>query len=202
MPLLPPGTYEFQLPVNLSAKHWEETEQKQDGKVVAKWHRVKWSADLPLVVVRDTTAEQSYNGQLFEGGCSTQPRPRYVGKKGDPPKHVSDAAYLYKDGLKGNDRTFKPTESEKLVAAICKIAQERAQAGKPATFLANVTWPGNCSKKKVRYVLDSNGQSIEDPEKKMGCGKFHRVAPAERFQCECGAAIRVFPELENYRASE
>lgn len=193
LPALAKGTYEFQLPLNLQPKHFEEVETKgPDGAVTGKYRRARFDADLPLVVTRDTTAEQSYVNQLFEGSIGTNPRPRFVGKRGDPPKRVSDAVYLYKDGLKGSTVGFKPTDDNALVDAICKLG-----AGKK--FVADVIWPAYCNKKKVRRVKDSNGATIEDPEGKLGCGENFRDAQAENFQCKCGADIRVFPELARFR---
>lgn len=123
------------------------------------------------------------------------PRPRFGKRKGDPVKQVSDAVYLYKDGLEGPVGAFKPTEHEKLVEAICKIG-----AGK--TFVADVSWPAYCNKKKVRRLRDSAGQLVDDPEGKLGCGKNFRTATQEEFACECGAVIFVFPELVRFRASQ
>jgi hypothetical protein len=204
VPALPVGTYEFQIPANLQPKHWEKQEKEvkvvkeglETTEKVVTGYRVRFDADLPLVVTRDTTPEQTYasSGSIFGGSISTMPRPRF-GKKGDPPKHVSDAVYLYKDGLKGAVGGFKPTEHEKLIAAICQVG-----AGKK--FIADVAWPAYCNKKKVRRVRDSAGQLIDDPEGKFGCGKNFRTATQEEFPCECGAAIFVFPELVRYRVSE
>jgi hypothetical protein len=200
LPLLPVGTYEFQFPHNLGVKHWEKQEKEVEKEGVKSkvliGYRVRFDADLPLTVVRDTTAEQTYKDHLFGGGISTMPRPRFVGKKGTPPKQVSDAVYVYKDALKGPvPPPFKPTEHEKLLEAICRLG-----AGK--TFIADVAWPAFCNRKKVRRVRDSAGQLIDDPEGKYGCGKNYREAQAEEFVCECGATLFVFPELARYRASE
>lgn len=201
-PLLPKGLYEFQIPHNLQPKHFEEMKSKEmvkgaDGKETPKtvWRQCHFSAELPLVVTRDTTPEQTYSGQIFEGNLSTLPRKRFGKRKGDPVKMVSDAVYFYKDALKGSTVGFKPSDTEKLIDGICKIG-----AGKK--FQAQVIWQVGCSKSKVRRVIDSAGQNVEDPEGKHGCGKFYRDAPSEDFVCECGASLRVFPELANYKPSE
>lgn len=203
LPLLPAGTYEFLLPHNLQPKHWEK--QEKEVKVVKEGlettekqtigYRVRFDADLPLVVTRDTTSEQTYKDSIFGGGISTMPRPRFGKRKGDPVKQVSDAVYLYKDGLKGAVGAFKPTDHEKLIAAIC-------QAGAGKTFVADVAWPAYCNKKKARRLRDSSGQLVDDPEGKLGCGKNFKAATQEEFTCECGAVIFVFPELVRFRASE
>jgi hypothetical protein len=146
-------------------------------------------------VTQDTTAEHSYVGQIFEGNLSTLPRPRFGKRKGDPVKQVSDAVYFYKDALKGSTVGFKPNDTAALIDAICKLG-----AGKK--FQAHVVWGTSCNKKRVRRVVDSAGQNVEDPEGKLGCGKYYRDAPAEEFQCQCGASLRVFPELANYRPVE
>ena len=204
IPTLPRGEYQFRLPHNLTPDKWVESELKKnkDGvETVEKYLRVSFDADLPLEVTA-TAVEGLEAHFLFRGSISTMPRPRFVGKRGDPPKQVSDAVYLYRDGLKGSTVGFKPSDHKALVAAICKVG-----AGKE--FVARVIWPAFCNKKKVRYVLDAQGQSVEDPEGKMGCGENYRDGKtldnatgqvAERFTCKCEAALRVFAELANFRA--
>lgn len=200
LPTLPRGDYQFRLPYNLKPEQWIEGELKKEGKEPEKYYRVSFDADLPLEVTATNVAGVEEHA-LFRGSISTMPRPRFVGKRGDPPKQVSDAVYLYRDGLKGSTVGFKPNDHKALVAAICKVG-----AGKE--FVAKVIWPAFCNKKKVRYIVDAQGQNIEDPEGKFGCGENYRDGKtvdekgqiAERFTCKCGASLRVFAELGQFRA--
>lgn len=200
IPTLPRGTYEFQLPYNLTPDRWKEDKDKNE----VMHFRLSFDADFPLVVTA-TNVQGVEEHALFRGSISTRPRPRFVGKRGDPPKYVSDAVYLYKDALKGPQINIKDDKTVR--DGICKVG-----AGKK--FVATVVWPAFCNPKKVRYILDADGNSIEDPEGKQGCGANYRdgktIDPAtgmisERFVCAgkdgngCGAAIRVFPELSNFR---
>ena len=205
IPTLPRGEYQLQLPHNLLVDKWAEQKIKKtkDGvETEETYYRVNFDADFPLVVTA-TNVEGVEPHALFRGSISTMPRPRFVGKRGDPPKQVSDAVYLYRDGLKGSTVGFKPSDHKALVAAICK-----AGAGKE--FVARVIWPAFCNKKKIRYIVDAQGQNIEDPEGKFGCGENYRDGKtidaqgviAERFTCKCGASLRVFAELAQFRAVE
>lgn len=203
IPTLPRGKYRFRIPHNLTPDRWKEDKDKLE----VMHYRLPFDADFPLEVTA-TNVPGLEEHPLFRGSISTRPRPRFVGKRGDPPKYVSDAVYLYKDALKGPQINIKDDKAVR--DGICKIG-----AGKE--FLAQVIWPAFCNPKKVRYVLDADGQSVEDPDGKMGCGANYRDGKtidlatgviSERFTCggkdgnPCGAAIRVFPELSNFGAAE
>lgn len=196
IPALPRGDYEFQLPHNLTPNSWKEDEEKKEGGSVMHY-RLQFDADFPLVVTATNVPVEEHS--LYRGSISTRPKRRWVGKKGDPPAMVSDALYLYKDALKGPK--INPADDKAVRDGICKVG-----AGK--RFVARVIWETNCSDKKVRYVTGPDGNSILDPEGKMGCKTFYKdgktVDPttgaiADRFTCKCGAALRVFPELSNFR---
>lgn len=197
------------LPENL-AQLWDTIDVK-DGNPRSKTYgqtvsrqRLKLDKNAPLVCT-----EGPNKGETFTMSVTSNPRPR--GGKGDDPATpwVSDLAYMLDIGCGDHSR---PTTAQGLKAAINKYAGKliRLEHGLSA----------HCRPDKQRYVLDANDRSVLDPSGQKGCGDDTKQREdkkgkkgryytrdfkdpttgeyVEEIECECGAILRGFPNLERF----
>jgi hypothetical protein len=188
-PLIPPGRYGFEIPKNV-ADAWA-TQDATVGQRV----RVKFDRDHPLVLVKAVKkSDEPLIGEVWEGGISNAERNR--ARKGDPERLVSDMTYLLRDGL---GSTGRPSKNREFIEEFNKFAG--------AQFTADNEWSASCNEKNTRYIL-VDGQAIEDPDGRKGCGTrvyqsdLQRDAEGyylERQNCpKCGASIRCFQNLTRF----
>lgn len=180
-----PGTYVFQLPASLQ-NVWDTVTTKD------KKDRIKavFDADAPLVIVQSVNNE--YNGQPFRTSISNAERNR--SRKGEPEVLVSDMDYV----LVALGEKKKPKTNIDYIKAFTPYA------AKP--FKADVTWSWGCNDTKNKFIDDGQGGLVETQE--PGCGKkyYQRDVPKDehgkvplRITCECGANLRGFPNLGNFK---
>lgn len=196
-----PGIHTFQLPNDL-APLWDMTTVAEDQRPGSPTNgqkiirpTLKFDKNHPLVIVDPGKHE----GDPFTATFSTNPRAR--GKKGDKnTPYVSDAAYLHTVALQ--EKT-KPTSITQLIAEI------NAHGGKTVRLEHGLS--AQCRPDKVRYIgvtITEDGVektvSQEDPEGTKGCGKRYYTKAfklddgsyVDQLQCECGALLRGFPQVE------
>lgn len=176
-----PGDYAFTLPARLDNV----------------FDVIEWGADkaprVQAVLARESalTLHTTDGDRTFSAWINNAERPR--GKEKVP---VSDLTYLI--------RALNPTATPKTNK---EFATEFAKHG-GRKFKASVTWSAFCSPTKDAYFPDPSnpGTSILCAGT-PGCGKnyYQQDIPKqggvyqERFQCTCGATLRAFPKLRNFR---
>ena len=184
-----PGPYRFRLPD--LARCWEPYDTN-DGQRV----RVIFDRDNPLTII--TAKDPKVVGDGFHTRLSNQERTR-----GGVP--VSDLAYL----LKAFGAKAKPASNKLWVEALVALSGKE--------FGADITYSWNCSVDRDIYVDDGKGgtQKVDgrkgcgwkyyqgdkqaDAAKKVGyIGKANGEYPYE-IQCQCGAVIRAFANLDQIR---
>ncbi len=189
-PNLPEGDYEFQLPKNLAGL-WEISASQKGQRV-----RLQFSNDEPLRVSNSRVPELI--GSAWTGSISNVERNR--ARKGEPDRLVSDLGLFVRNALK--DST-KISGQKELMALVNKHGGEK--------FVANNEWSAYCNQKKVRYVTDETGHSVEDPEGKQGCGANYYSSglprnadgsKADRLTCACGAALMARGNLARFRPAQ
>jgi hypothetical protein len=207
-----PGSYRFRPPSNF-ASLWDKyetaiTDRNKNplpGKEKVERISIVFDKDDPLIIVQAPPGEEATVGGAFTTRVNNRERDR--ARKGDPPLYVADLLYLL--------RAWNPT------GAVPKsnqeyIAEAMKHAGKE--FGADVEWSANCNEENQIYieVQDESGnvstapgvdQATQQPVK--GCGKRYymnnwvkgadgRYLP--RHRCECGASLRPYGSLRNFRA--
>jgi len=187
-PLPRPGTHKFQLPGDLTSI-WETVDSDKGQRVAAVF------AD------ENALSVLGLGGQTFRSRISTVERPR-----GKEKKLASDMSYL----LRALEDQSAPRKSSEFIKAL------NAHAGEE--FRADVEWGAFCNPAKDIFVSGS-GRA----EGKKGCGQRYGMRDydrkdgtkvvqiprhddgtwAEEFDCGtpgCGATIRCFGQLTNFRA--
>jgi hypothetical protein len=196
-----PGSDTFRLPLTLP-QLWSTVEitdgnpnSATSGQKVSRLS-LRFDRDNPLGVEGGPR-----DGQTLTTSFSGNPRPR--GKKDDPNTvWISDLAYLLAIGLGSKAR---PATPELLKAAI------NTYAGKVIRLEHGLS--AHCREDKPRYILSADGATgIPDPDKITGCGeRFYTKdfkAKDEKggdiyldtIQCDCGAVLRGFPNVERFLA--
>lgn len=195
-----PGDYRFRFPANLS-DCWELFDHP-NGNPPGKRLRARFDDAHPLLIVQ--SPKGLHNGEPFNTSISNAEFRR--GKKDDPTaQYGSDMDYLFRDvwGL-----PVKPPTNPASATEFIKHAGTE--------FTAEVVWSWKCDVKKPIYVDNGAGGLTEVPNQ-MGCGTTYRQrdVPKEpsdpkdpaspstyplRITCQCGGNIRVFANLQNYRA--
>jgi hypothetical protein len=184
-PAIPPqpGTYRFWLPKTLpNVKEFWETYQTEKGQRL----RAVFQGEHSLVMA---------SGTQFRARISNGERPR-----GKEKKLASDMAFLLQalghKGAVGVNSEYK--------------AALQDHAG--GEFLADVVYRGFCNPKKDRYVNGVKeagagcGQEYSMRGYKKADGKLVKKVPQSdtgawpsEFTCVCGADVRAFAELENFK---
>jgi hypothetical protein len=207
---LKPGVSTFRLPASLV---WDTVDIKDgregsptQGNLITRT-RLKFDSDHPLVVEGGPS-----NGETLTCTFTSNPRPR--GKMADPETPwISDLVYLLEIGLGDKSR---PKTPQALIATITKYA------GKTLRLKHGLT--AHCREDAVRYILVEDPatkavSSIQDPNGVKGCGlrwftndgikwatrgkgkapsKFDAEGYAESIECDCGAALRGFPQVDAF----
>lgn len=187
-----PGSYRYRLPTKLS-NIWDTIETEKYGTRV----KATFDQDAPLTTVQSPTGE--HNGDPFQTNLSNVPRPR-----GKDKVLVSDMDLLlralqtaYPDKLGA-----RPKTNGEYVKALQQFAG--------LEFGADVEWSWSCNPKRSIYIDDGQGGSVEHPDKQLGCGARYYQSDVKgmkteagyplRISCStCGAIVRAFPNLTNFR---
>lgn len=185
-----PGPYRFRLP-DLT-KVWDVFDVPGKGQRV----RMIFDNDAPLVIVK-AVDPQDLNS-TFHTRLSNAERAR--GK--DKAVEASDMDYL----LKALGATTRPANNRGYIEAMLPFSGRE--------FGADLTYSFVCSPDRDIYVLDANGQQ-QKVEGRKGCaaagsktGRYYqkdiKKGPDGKYptqiQCACGAVLRTFANLENFRA--
>lgn len=184
-----PGSYRFKLPTDLSAVYdVYDTPTKQPPQRI----RVLFDKDHPLLITQSPQGKA--NGDPFETRLSNEERNR--GKSG---VIASDLDYL----LRALGVTTKPASNKGYIEIM------RQQAGKE--FGADIRFSWKCDTKRNIRVKDAQG-SVQEVQNHPGCGQayYQEDLPnagkdasgvvGTQVQCQCGAVLRAFANLDNLRA--
>lgn len=185
----PPGPYRFKLPADMSAIY-------DVFDVDGKGQRVKviFDRDHPLIITQARKADLI--GQPFETRLTNNERER--GKKGSGIV-ASDWDYL----LRGLGEKVKPANNREYIAAL------RKHQGKE--FGSDLTYSWGCSRERDIRVVPPAGGAPVVVENHKGCGEKYYESdipqnlknadgtPPHELTCSCGARLRAFANLENFR---
>lgn len=183
-----PGSYRFKLPGDLS-KAWDTVESGKGQRVSLILDR-----DAPLLITQ--SAGSRYNGETFTTRLSNVER-----KRGKDGPEVSDLDYLLKACLGEAAKTASRPKTNRAM-----IDMVKQQAGKE--FGADLTYSFHCDARRDIRVTDESGKSTT-VEGTKGCGRryYQRDLSKENgeyptlIQCQgCGAVLRTFANLENFRS--
>lgn len=204
-PLPQPGTYRFRFPARMD-DIWEGFDHTK-GNPPGKRIRAVFDDHAPLTIIQ--SPGKVHDGEPFTTRLTNAERQR--GKKGDPnAPWVSDMDYIFRDvfGVK-----TKPTQNAAYAQELQKhVSQE---------FTASLTWNWFCNPNKNIWtasgeVNPTTGQAQLMEVEQAGCGtsfymKDVEKVPSnpedpssppvypERITCTCGANVRAFANLENFR---
>lgn len=185
-----PGAYRFKLPMDLSSI-WDvyDTPNKPGGQRI----RAVFDKDHPLLIVQ--SAGGRANNEPFETRISNEERSR--GK--DKSIVASDMDYVLRalkiEKKPGSNRAYIDTFKQ--------------QPGKE--FGADIRYSWKCSADRDIRVKNAEG-NVEAVEGKKGCGTsyYQEDLPSggkdaagnvpTQIQCQCGALLRCFANLDNIRA--
>ena len=181
-----PGPYRFKLPGSLD-QIWDTTD-------TAKGQRVQMilDRDNPLLIIASPGGV--HNGETFRTRLSNLER-----KRGKDGPEASDLDYL----LRAFKMTSRPKTNRQYIDAV------RAHAGQE--FGADISFSYGCNKKKNIWVMDQAQDRLVEVDGRKGCGKryYQKDIPVQakvegkfplQIQCECGAVVRVFANLDNIRS--
>lgn len=181
MPAPQPGPYMLQLPDDLS-NTWEVIERAV-GKRVA----VALTGEHAMTMFLPDNATRPFNTWINN---AEYPR-------GTEKIPASDMQYL----IRALDPTAKPTTNKEFVTEMSKHAGVK--------FKASVEWSAYCNVNKDAYFHNAETGATEVAEGTKGCGaKFYQssipVNPEtglleESFECTCGAMVRAWPNLRNFK---
>lgn len=184
-----PGSYRFQLPDDLSAI-WDVYDSP---KVGGQRIRAIFDKDHPLLIVQSPGGRE--NNNPFETRLSNEERSR--GK--DKSIVASDMDYV----LRALGVTAKPSSNRGYIEAM------KLQAKK--TFGADIRFSWRCSEQRNIRVKTGEG-ALQEMEGRTGCGtaiyqedlpnggKDQAGQVPTQVQCQCGAVLRAFANLDNIRS--
>lgn len=181
-----PGPFRFKLPGDLSSIY-------DVFDVEGKGQRVKaiFDREHPLLIVQSLGGK--YNGQPFETRITNNERNR--GKK-DSGVVASDWDYL----LRALGMKDKPADNK----GYCRALMQHA--GKE--FGADLRYSWRCDRERDIRVKDAAG-AVQVVEGHKGCGEGYYQEDVPKgpdgstpyeIQCQCGAILRAFANLDNLRA--
>lgn len=190
---LQPGTYTFRLPVKEVLGSIFEPIDVLVGGVIQRAIAADFKGEAAL---------DALGHGPFEARITTKPRPR-----GKDKILVSDATYLLQALGHGEPVKGHKGQAEALIS----------HGGE--TFAGDVSWSSFCSVDKDIYVQTDEGSKKQEGTK--GCGRNYANEPyttkdgrvtlgipksaegyADRFACHCGATLRAYANLSNFRASK
>jgi len=191
-PLPQPGAYKFALPADLSGV-WDVFDTQKGQRV-----RMILDRDHPLTIV--ASPGNKSNGDSFQTRLANAERPR-----GKERIEVSDLDYL----LKALGEKVRPTSNRGYIEALGKHGGGQ--------FAADLNYNWTCSDSRNIWVLE--GEERKEVEGQKGCGWRYYIGtkspdttkqigyvqkgadglfPSE-IQCQCGAILRAFGNLDNIR---
>ena len=204
-PPLYPGTYRFKLPtLRPDLDVWDHRDTDKGVRLL-----VNFEGASALTIVQ--SPQGKHDGESFEWSVSNQEFNR--ARQGEPEQLASDLDFLLRDAFKIQKR---PVSNLGFAQALIALSGKE--------FTADNEWTWYCNKNRNIYVLDGAGASREVDGQK-GCGakyyqggrtgvekvlsdpndpKSPQVWP-ERIICggkdgiPCGAAVRAYPNLRNFR---
>lgn len=195
-----PGTYRFKLPARLD-DIWETFEHEK-GKPPGKRLRAVFDDAHPLTILQ--SPQGLHDGEPFITSLTNAERRR--GKKDDAAApFISDMDYMNRDVF---------GVAQKPQGGNVGYAQEFMKHPS-AEFTADVTWNWFCNPKKNIYVDNGQGGSAEVEQKGCNTSYYEKnvdkvpVDPNDpnsrkefplRITCQCGASVRAFANLSNFRA--
>lgn len=180
-----PGAYRFMFPANL-AKVWETFDAPNKGQRI----RAIFDRENPLTIVQSPA--NKVNGDSFQTRISNAER-----KRGKDGPEASDMDYV----LRALGEKKRPSGNKAMAETFSKVA-----AGKEIG--ADLTYSWVCSADRDIRAYDDQGKT-QVVEGTKGCGKKYYMKDVQRneqgeypyeLQCECGAVVRAFANLENFRA--
>ncbi len=185
----PPGAYRFKLPADLSAIY-DVFDVEGKGQRI----RVIFDRDHPLLITQSKGGAK--NGEPFETRLTNNERER--GKKGSG-VIASDLDYL----LRALGEKAKPGSNRAYIETL-KKHQGRE-------FGADITYSWRCSKDRDIRVKNPQSGAPTVVEGQKGCGEGYYendVAPMKladgslpyEITCSCGALLRAFANLDQFRA--
>jgi hypothetical protein len=206
-PLPQPGTYRFKVPTFDASSPVFDTITTQKGARL----NLKFEGAFALTIIQ--SSGNAHNGEAFEWRLSNQEFNR--SRKGEPDIFVSDMDYILRDVLK----------QEKRPATNVAYGQAMIKAFSGAEFTADEEFTWFCNPKNdIRVDDGQGGTTVVEGTKgcesryyqggKNGVQKVHAdendpaspLVYPERITCNgkdgvpCGAVIRAFPRLRNFRA--
>lgn len=198
-----PGTYLFEFPKRVDDL-WEKFDHTK-GNPPGPRIRAKFDDSHPLLIIQSPGGTR--DGEPHT--CSISNAEFKRGKAEDAAAPwISDMDYINRDVF---GVPTKPTGNK----GYADLFQAKAVVnGVPQRFLADVTWSWTCSNQRNIYV--ANGQGGMQEMQQLGCGTTYRQrdvpkVPADpnnpqsqlvypmRITCQCGASLRAFANLGNYR---
>ncbi len=186
----PPGAYRFDLPKDLAAIY-DVFDVEKNGATVQRV-KAQFDRDHPLVITQSKGGLK--NGEPYETRLTNNERIR--GKK-DSGVLASDWDYL----LRALGEKDKPANNRGYIAALQK------HAGK--NFGADITYSWVCGIERNIRVPNPQGGAPTEVEGQKGCGTkyYEKDAPKNadgsvpyEITCQCGALLRAFANLDNFRA--
>lgn len=193
-PMLQPGNYRFRMS-KLGPDNFDAVDSEQGQRL-----KVKFDQNAPLVVVQ--AVDQQMIGETYRTSLTNIARKR--GKKDDPnAKFASDLDFLFQ----ALGETTRPTSNKGFADVL--IAKSNAAA----EFSATNEWSYRCGEQSNARWLQEDGSLAEgagpDGQPLKGCGtrvyqkdvqKVDGKYP-ERITCAgCGASVRAFGNLSNFKA--
>ena len=185
-----PGAYRFRLPADLSAI-WDvyDTPNKVPGQRI----RALFDKDHPLLIVQSPGGRA--NNEPFETRISNEERSR--GK--DKLVIASDMDYVL--------RALKVAQKPGSNRAYIEIMKQQVNK----EFAADIRYSWKCSADRNIRIKDQAG-SIQEVQGRPGCGTSYYqedlpnggkqpdgMVPTQ-IQCQCGALLRCFANLDNIRS--
>lgn len=194
IPNLPFGKYVLRLPTNLAELSEVFMHQPEGAPSPTPRVKYRFDRDNPLTVV---SANQEFHDQPFTETMTNIPR---VLRSGD--MRPGALYFLLQVGLGDRRQVTKLSDWWEYV---------NSHAGN--VFGAEIGGRASCDEERVRYITvgiagSDQTETKEDPMGTPGCGAryYTREIPrdpktgqaVERFQCACGASLRVFNQIERF----
>lgn len=198
-----PGTYRFKLPPKGRIEMLFDTFISKDanGNDGPQCVSVNFDEDDPLVIVQG----KEKVGEGFATKINNRPRNR--AKKGEPELLLSDGTYFLRAVDPDTAKKVRNYDSKGFIDAVVK------QAGKE--FVADIEWSTVCNAERQIYVKDESGNLAaavdEAGNPVMGCGEKYYMGSwardtegkyKDRLDCKCGASLRPFGNLRNFKTAK
>lgn len=198
-----PGTYRFKLPAKDRMTMLFDTFESKDanGNPGPQCVSVNFDADDPLVIVQGRE-------RINEGfTCKINNRPRNRAKKGEPEMLLSDGTYFLRALDAEAAKKVRNYDNRAFIDAVV------AQGGKE--FVADIEWSTYCNNEKQIYVQTDDGglaPAVDEAQNPvLGCDTryYQKDWPKDtdgrykdRLTCKCGASLRPFGSLRNFKTAK